>query len=49
MTSLDDLDFDEAIIREKRNICKIFIEKLIVKQMIVDLLYNNNWIIPKTN
>ena len=48
MTSLDDLDFDETIIREKRNICKIFIEKLIVKQMIVDLFYNNNWIIPKT-
>ena len=48
MTSLDDLDYDETIIREKRNICKIFIEKLIVNQMIVDLFYNNNWIIPKT-
>jgi hypothetical protein len=48
MTSLDDLDYDEAIMREKRNICKIFIEKLVVKQMILDLFYNNNWIIPKT-
>ena len=48
MTSLDDLDYDETIIREKRNICKIFIDKLVVKQMIVDLFYNNNWIIPKT-
>ena len=47
-TSLDDLDYDEAIMREKRNICKIFIEKLVVKQMILDLFYNNNWIIPKT-
>ena len=44
MTSLDDLDYDETIIREKRNICKIFIQKLIVKQMIVDLFYNNNFI-----
>ena len=47
-TSLDDLDYDEAIIREKRNICKIFIEKLVVKQMIIDIFYNNNYIIPKT-
>ena len=46
-TSLDDLDYDETIMREKRNICKIFIEKLVVKQMILDLFYNNNWIIPK--
>ena len=47
-TSLDDLDYDESIMRENRNICKIFIEKLVVKQMILDLFYNNNWIIPKT-
>ena len=48
MTSLDDLDNNENIMREKRNICKIYIEKLVVKQMILDLFYNNNWIIPKT-
>ena len=48
MTSLDDLDYGETIIKDKRNIFKIFIGKLVVKQMIVDLFYNNNWIIPKT-
>jgi hypothetical protein len=47
-TSLDELDYDDSIMRENRNICHIFIETLVVKQMILDLFYNNNWIIPKT-
>ena len=48
MTSLDDLDYDEAINRENRNFCRIFLDKLIVSQMIVNLFYHNNWIIPKS-
>ena len=48
ITSIDDLDFDELLIREKRPFCKMFIDRLIVNQMIIDLFYNKNWIIPKT-
>ena len=48
MTSIDDLDYDEAINRENRDFCRIFLDKLIARQMIVDLFYNNNWILPKS-
>ena len=47
-TSIDDLDYEEAIAREKRKLYKMFLDKLIVKQMIVDLFYNKNWIIPRS-
>jgi len=47
-TSMDDLDYEETIAREKRKLYRMFLDKLIVKQMIVDLFYNNNWIIPRS-
>ena len=47
-TSKDDLDYEETIARDKRKLFRMFLDKLIVKQMIVDLFYNNNWIIPRS-
>ena len=47
-TEMDELDYDELLIRENRSFCKIFIDKLVVTQMIFDLFYNSNWIIPKS-
>ena len=44
---MDDLDYDELIIRENRTFCKIFIDKLITTQMIIEFFFNNNWILPK--
>ena len=48
LTSMDELDFDELIEREKRPFCKMLFDRLLVHQMIIDLVFNNNWIIPKT-
>ena len=48
MTSMNELDFDELIEREKRPFCRMYFDRLLVHQMIIDLLFNNNWIIPKT-
>jgi hypothetical protein len=48
ITSLDDLDFDKAIVKENRTFCRMFFDRLIVKQMIVNLFYSNNWIIPRS-
>ena len=47
-TSMDDLDYDELIIREKRSFWRMFLDKLVANQKIIDLFYNNNWIIPKS-
>ena len=47
-TSMDDLDYDEAIEKENRKFCKIFADRLIIKQMLINIFYNNNWIIPRT-
>ena len=47
-TSMDELDYDELVDRENRSFCKIYIDKLIVSQMFIDLFFNKNWIIPKT-
>ena len=46
-SSMDELDFDELIEREKRPFCRMFFDRLLVHQMIIDLFFNNNWIIPK--
>ena len=48
ITSINELDYDDLLIRENRTFCRIFIDKLLVGQMIVDLFFNNNWIIPKS-
>ena len=48
ITSMNELDYDDLLIRENRSFCRIFIDKLLVGQMIVDLFFNNNWIIPKS-
>jgi hypothetical protein len=48
VTSMDDLDYDELINRENRSFWRIFLDKLIVNQKLIDLFYNNNWIIPKS-
>ena len=48
ITSLDDLDFDKAVVRENRTFCRMFFDRLIVKQMIVNLFFCNNWIIPRS-
>ena len=48
MTSMDDLEYDEIIERDKRNFLRMYFDRLISYQMIFDLIYNNNWIIPKT-
>jgi len=47
-SSMDDLDYEETIVRENRKFYRMFLDKLIVKQMIVDIFYNNNWIIPRS-
>ena len=47
-TSMDDLDYDELIIREKRSFWSMFFDKLVANQKIIDLFYNSNWIIPRT-
>ena len=46
-TDIDNLDYDELLIREKRPFCRIFIDKLLDTQMILDIFYNNNWLIPR--
>jgi len=48
LTSLDDLDFDKAVVKENRTFCGMFFDRLIVKQMIINLFYSNNWIIPRS-
>ena len=48
ITSMDDLDYDDLIVRDKRSFWKMFFDKLIVNQKIIDLFANNNWIIPKS-
>ncbi len=45
-TSMDSLDYDELIIRENRSFWRMFVDKLILNQKLVDLFANNNWIIP---
>ena len=47
-TAMDELDYDELIIRENRSFWRMFLDKLIANQKIIDLFYNNNWIIPKS-
>ena len=47
-TSMDNLEYDELIIREKRSFWRMFFDKLIANQKIIDLFFNNNWIIPRT-
>jgi hypothetical protein len=42
VTSMDDLDYDELINRENRSFWRIFLDKLIVNQKLIDLFYNNN-------
>ena len=46
-TSMEDLDYDELLVKENRSCWKIFLDKLIVSQMIINLFHGNNWIIPK--
>ena len=48
MTSLEELEFDELIDKEKRSFIQMFLDRLKVSQMIVYLFYNKNWIIPKS-
>ena len=47
-TSMDELDYDELIEKDNRTFFKIFIDKLIVSQLLIGLIFNNNWIIPRT-
>ena len=47
-TSMDELDYDETLVREKRTFCKIFLDKLVIKQRIINLFYSKVWIIPKS-
>ena len=47
-TSMDELDYDELIEKDNRTFFKIFIDKLKVSQIFIDLIFNNNWIIPRT-
>ena len=47
-TSMDDLDYDELLVKENRPCWKIFLDKLIVSQMIINLFHGKNWIIPKS-
>ena len=44
---MDDLYYDELIIKENRSFCKIFIDKLKITQMIIEFFFNNNWILLK--
>ena len=48
ITSLDDLDFDKSVVKENRKFCRMFFDRLIEKQMIANLFYKNNWIIPRS-
>ena len=48
MTSLDELEFDELIDKENRAFMRMFLDRLKVSQMIVDLFCNKNWIVPKS-
>ena len=47
-TSMDELDYEQIIVRDKRSFFRILIDKLIASQMLIDLFYNSNWIIPRT-
>ena len=47
-TAMEELDYDEMLIREKRSFCKIFLDKLVTSQMIINLFYSKVWIIPKS-
>ena len=47
-TSMDDLDYDEALERENRSFCKMIADRLIIKQIFINLFYNSNWIIPRS-
>ena len=47
-TSMDELDYDDLIEKDHRGLIRIFIDKLITSQLIIDLFFNRNWIIPKT-
>ena len=44
---MDDLDYDELLVKENRSCWRIFLDKLIVSQMIINLFHGNNWIIPR--
>ena len=46
-TSLNDLDYDELIVRENRSYWRMLLDKLVSNQKIIDLFYNNNWVIPR--
>ena len=46
-TSMDDLDYDELVVKDNRSCWRIFLDKLIVSQMLINLFFGNNWIIPK--
>ena len=48
ITSIDELDYDDLIIKENRNFCRMFCDLLIKNQTIVNLFYNNNYLIPRT-
>ena len=48
LTSMNDLDFNELKIRDNRSFWRMFLDKLILNQKIIDLIANNNWIIPKS-
>ena len=45
---MDELDYDDLIEKDHRGLIRIFIDKLIASQLIIDLFFNRNWIIPKT-
>ena len=47
-TSMDDLDYDEALEKENRGFCKMIAGRLIIKQVFINLFYNSNWIIPRS-
>ena len=46
-TSMDDLDYDEALEKENRSFFKMIADRLIIKQIFINLFYNSNWIIPR--
>ena len=48
ITSIDDLDFDKSVVKENRKFCKMLFDRLIDKQMMINLFYSNNWIIPRS-
>ena len=47
-TSMDDLDYDEALEKENRSFFKMIADRLIIKQVFINLFYNSNWIIPRS-